>query len=362
LSARLLAGLTLRPSRHAEPLRLQVLAGHLGAGALAVLLVVWAGYRFSWGRIDELPAEIPGWLTLLPPADERGGLWQWVGTSVPFPELFHGLIFLSRHNELGQSAYLFGQVDQGGFRSFYPVGLVLKTPLPFLVLVLLSLVFLARRARRTGSWPWVGCALAALAIVAVASWSRLNIGTRHVLPVLPLLAVAAANALASALEAPGRARRAALGLLIAGGLVAQAAITVRAHPNQLAYFNELAPDPGAALLTSDLDWGQGLLQLGDEARRRGIRQLHIAYFGLDRPCSLGLPDLMPLVPGKLTHGWVAISENFYRERSTALLVSNPCEPETAYRKDQIPPHPYAWLRAHTPRTIVAGSIRLYEIP
>jgi 4-amino-4-deoxy-L-arabinose transferase-like glycosyltransferase len=362
LAARLLAGLTLRPSRHAYPLDLGLLAGHLATGVAAMFLVIWAGYRFSWGRIDELPAEIPGWLAIFPPADERGGLWQLIARSVPFPEFFHGLIFLSRHDDAGQSSYLMGEVSQSGFRLFYPIGLAFKTPLTFLGLGLLSVPFLIRRARRSGSWQMVGCALAALGILIAATFDHLDLGMRHVLPIFPLLAAAAAGALASALEPPSPARRAVLGLLVAGGLLGQVAITVRAHPNQLSYFNELAPDPGSLLLSADLDWGQGLFQLRDEARRRGIDELKIAYFGMERACRLDLPNLKPLLPGKPAHGWIALSENFYRERSNLMLLRDPCQPGSSYPRAQVPPHPFAWLRGYKPETIVAGSIRLYRIP
>src|SRR6185436_10916992 len=138
-----------------------------------------------------------------------------------------------------------------------------------------------------------------------------------------------------------------------------AAIAVRAHPNNLSYFNPLARDPAAILLSSDRDWGQGLLQLRREARARGIASLKLAFFGVDDPCRIGLPPLEPLVPGRPSGGWIAISENYYRERGTSRLIPDLCDPESQYPAGGIPPHPFAWLKAYQPVTVVADSIRLY---
>ena len=53
---------------------------------------------------------------------------------------------------------------------------------------------IARRARAPETWFCVVTAGAASSILIVSSFGRLNLGLRHVLPVLPLLAIAAATA------------------------------------------------------------------------------------------------------------------------------------------------------------------------
>jgi 4-amino-4-deoxy-L-arabinose transferase-like glycosyltransferase len=332
-------------------------------GALAAVtafVVVWAGYRFSVGRIGDIPEPALGWLQVVPA--ERGPLARFfLEARLPAPELFHGLLFAKRHNDLGQTAYLFGQLSPTGFRSFYPLALLVKTPLPFLALLAAAPALAFRRARQPGTWPWVGAALAALSILVASVGSRVNIGLRHVMPVLPLLAVAIAGAWTCAFGA-GR-RRVLLAAAAGIALVWQAGVTIAAHPNQLSYFNVLAGhEPAEVLLSSDLDWGQGLLQLRDEARARAIPSLKVATFGADDICRLGLPPLEPLPPGQPTTGWIAISENHYRHRSYFALLSDPCDRHSIWPRSAIPPRPYQWLRAYRPVAIVAGSIRLYYIP
>jgi hypothetical protein len=115
------------------------------------------------------------------------------------------------------------------------------------------------------------------------------------------------------------------------------------------------------LLDSDLDWGQDLFALRREAIARGIPALQIAFFGTLRQCQHGLPTLSGLTPGKPATGWIAISENYYRERSTFRLLKDPCQPRSFYESSETPPHPFAWLQAHTPVAQVGSSVRLYHI-
>ena len=115
------------------------------------------------------------------------------------------------------------------------------------------------------------------------------------------------------------------------------------------------------LLDSDLDWGQDLFALRREAKARGIEALSIAFFGTLRQCQHGLPKLTALQPGKTTTGWIAISENYYRERSMFQLLKDPCQPGSFYEDNEVPPKPFTWLRDHRPVAIVGSSVRLYNI-
>jgi len=98
-----------------------------------------------------------------------------------------------------------------------------------------------------------------------------------------------------------------------------------------------------------------------KGRARNIDVLKIAYFGTLRLCQHGLPRLEGLVPGKETTGWIAISENYYRQRNFFTLLKDPCDPKSAWKDDEIPPNPFAWLRRYTPVAMVGSSIRLYHL-
>lgn len=360
-AAHRLGGRSARPAPAGQPLGWRVVAGHAGLAALAAFLVTWAGYRFSVGRIDDFTPAVQDWFRILPPPAERSALTRFLlHLPLPMPELFHGLLFLAGHDAVGHDAYLLGRNSEHGFLAFYPVALLVKTPLPFLTLLALSVPFVARR--RAESWVAAATALAAGGILLVSLRSHVNLGIRHVFVLLPLGAVTIARAVDGALGAWDGAKRRAAVAALAVLLVAELGIAIGARSKELGYFNALAgADPAAILLDSDLDWGQDLFNLRREARARGIDRIKIAFFGMLRLCQHDLPPLEALVPGRPTTGWIAISENYYRHRSNFRLLKDPCDPKSTYRDGDEPKETFAWLGAYAPVSIVGSSIRLYRI-
>jgi hypothetical protein len=364
VTARRLAAMPARPLRDSVPLGWRSLAGQIGLAALVGFVVTWAGYRFSVGRMDELMPEVKGWLTILPPVAQRTGLTgRLLHARIPMPELFHGLRFLAAHNHVGHDAYLLGKVSDHGFRAFYPVALLVKTPLPLLVLLLVSLPVIARR--QPGRWEAAAAALAALGIILVSLPSHVNLGIRHVFVVLPLLAVAIGHAAERVISSAWSGRRRLLGTtFLAALLIAEVGIAIAAWPAELGYFNLLAgADPAKVLLDSDLDWGQDLFELRRQTRALNVDVLKIAFFGMQiHLCQHGLPPLKALVPGQETTGWIAISENYYRARSSFMLLKDPCDPKSTYPDDAVPATSFAWLKAHAPVAMAGSSIRIYHLP
>lgn len=361
LLARRLAKLSTRPTRSEQPLPWRVLGGHAALVIAAAFFVTWAGYRFSMGRVDDLPWEVKHWLRIVPEQADRGWLGRWLlHVPLPMPELLHGLRFLAAHDAIGHEAYLLGRISNVGFWSFYPVALLVKTPLPTLILLAASLPFVLRPSP---SRCWAGAlVLTAAGILLVTLRSHINLGIRHVFVVLPLAIVALARTLDAQLAYWRGRTRTGASILIGVCLLAQAATALAARRTSLGYFNPLAgSDPARVLLDSDLDWGQDLYLLRAEARARGVDSLRIAYFGTVRQCLHGLPRLEPLLPGRPADGWIAISENYYRNRSTFLLLKNPCDPKSYYRDDEVPLGSFSWLTAYEPVTIAGTSIRLYHV-
>jgi hypothetical protein len=277
------------------------------------------------------------------------------------PEFFHGLRFLAAHNAAGHEAYLLGRISDHGFWWFYPVALAVKTPLPTLLLMLLCLPWLGRRT--PVSWLAPALMLAALGIVAVALRSQINLGIRHVLFVVPLAIVAVSLTIGDWIALRSGWTRTVGFVLVVALVGAQAVLALATSRTSLGYFNMLAGrDPAKVLVDSDLDWGQDLNLLREEARARGIDRLKLAYFGMARQCQHGLPPLEPLLPNQPTTGWIAISENYYRNRSMFMLLKNPCDLKSVYRDNEVPLGAFSWLERLTPVTTVGSSIRLYHVP
>lgn len=274
--------------------------------------------------------------------------WHWAAWSahlpIPAPVGLHrfidSLVALNTHNASGHLAYFMGEVSDDGWWEYYLVVVGVKSPLPLLLLGLVGSVWSLQKAWRSGEWTVAAPALSLLAILAFSSaYSQINIGVRHVLIVFPLLAILAGFTLVAAWH-QWRTRLPRTGLVLL--LVWQIA-SVRAQPDNLAYFNELAGrQPERIVVDSDLDWGQDIRRLAAELKRRQIDRVSVLYRGSADLTDEHLPEWHRLKPRTRTSGWIAVS---LFARYT-----------TRDRND------YAWLDEYQPVTRVGTSFDLYYIP
>lgn len=236
-----------------------------------------------------------------------------------------GLKWAKAHQDRGHMAFLLGERGDRGWWYYFPVAIALKTPLPFLLLF-----FFGAAKSIHSQFVWIPVALL-MSVLPVS----LNIGVRHVLVLYPFMAIVAAFGARELWR-----RNAGRAVLIA--LLAWQAIgTSRAHPDYLAWFNEVAGShPEKLLGDSNLDWGQDMLRLSAVAAEEKIPQLSILVFGPAGFDRVPLPPHQPLAPRVPTQGWIAVSE-------TALQLADPAD--------------YAWLAAHRPVRRAGKSIRLYYI-
>jgi hypothetical protein len=345
----------------------RALPAQLAIAGAAAFLVIWAGYRFSVGRLDDLPPMDFIGTPVLPPPGQRSALLAWFcHLRLPAPEFWDGFLFLKAHDKHGHSAFLFGQIrDRGGFWDFYLVGLLLKSPLPFLLSLAACLPALLRKGRAVLDPRALGAGLAALAALALSTRLTVNIGLRHLLVVVPLLAIFIAGAVTPWLEdLAQRGRRPALvaGLALGALLVASVVTVQRARPQLIAYFNPLAgPEPGHALIDSDLDWGQDFLLLKRELRERHISTAHYGFFGTMNPCGPDQPQLVPLRPKVPVTGWIVLSEQFYRGDFFVSFRRESCA-SPHYHFVMAPAGSFDWLKAYQPVARIGATLRLYHLP
>lgn len=152
----------------------------------------------------------------------------------------------------------------GGTLGFFPAALLLKTSPAILAAIFLAaaLCVAAVFHRPAAAWPAAASAplwLFAGVFLALAVFSRFNIGLRHLLPLYPPLCILAGGALAW-LTLRGRAGRLIAGFLAAVAVGEAASL----HGRQHAYFSPLAGGPKAAYLwfiDSTVDWGADLPEL-----------------------------------------------------------------------------------------------------
>jgi hypothetical protein len=255
--------------------------------AATVVLLVWAAYWFSVEPIRRL------------------------GISLPAPGYFHGLVVLFNHNRARDLDFLLGRYSPTGWWYYFPVALVVKTPIAFLVLTALGVIACTRRR---GQLVYLLPLAFVVGVLLPAMTSRIDLGIRHIAPAYLGLSIIAALGLQRLLQ-QNRYRLAGNALAVA--LVGWMAISVAFHhPDYLAYFNEFAgKHPENILVDSNYDWGQDLRFLSARLRQLGARQVALISFdGNDsdahRESWYGLPAIHEVDDSKPAPGWTAISSSF----------------------------------------------------
>jgi 4-amino-4-deoxy-L-arabinose transferase-like glycosyltransferase len=279
-------------------------------------VVIWAAYRFAVGRMQ------PG------------------GALLPAPAFVLGVSRFLLHGESGHPSFLLGTSSNHGWWYYFPVATLVKVPLPILALAAAGAITTLRRMRAYVNWVSAAPILAALAMLAVSMTVKVDLGIRLVLPMLPMLAITAAQG-ARELWSRGKLTGgiAALVLVVWAG-----AEPVHAYPDYLAFFNALAGDqPQRILVDSNLDWGQDLYRLRDTlAARRIGDSVKVAYFGTADLAAAGVPRARLLGLHERATGWIAASETYLAGEWVGGA--------------------YAWLLDYPSVARIGPSMRLWHIP
>lgn len=161
--------------------------------------------------------------------------------------------------EVGETSFLLGRLYYKGTWFYFPTAMTIKYTLPVLLMVLLSA--LSWRFWRGKTRELLFLILPALLYLIFSMSSKRNIGSRHLLPVLPFLVIFAAagtwNLVCN--------RKRAIPILLAL-LAFHAVSSFRAYPNYLSYSNEIWGGPAETyryLANSDVDWGQAQKLAGE---------------------------------------------------------------------------------------------------
>lgn len=256
------------------------------------------------------------------------------------------------HAGQGHRAFYLGEYGSGGWPSYFLVALLIKTPIGSLLLILAGLIFV-RAGRHLALRDAIFVVLPALLLLGLASLSNLNIGLRHVLPIYPLLFVAASRV------ATFRFSRAWLApALCALALAWTATSSLWIAPHQLAYFNELIGGPRNGHLylnDSNIDWGQDLKGLGRYLESRGSGEIYLAYSGNAPPAAYGI-RYQPLP------SWGAVvaqpDDVVPRDAPRHLLAINVF---TLMGVKLPEPDAYKWLMSREPLERIGYSIWVFDI-
>jgi hypothetical protein len=186
----------------------------------------------------------------------------------------------------GRPMFLLGQGYPSGRWFYFPASFLIKSTLG--LLLLLALLPFARAL-------WCGelrrelvfLILPPVVYFGIAMTSKLDIGIRHVLPIVPFLVVLAAAG-GMALSRQSRVWAWTVGALVA----LHVGSSLWAFPNYLPYSNEIFGGPNQTyrvLSDSNVGWGGGLKALHASLETRHITQCWFAYSAPAEPADFQIP-------------------------------------------------------------------------
>ena len=241
------------------------------------LLFIWAIYRFRFAARPATLALDPGtnrYLQDLSSPLSRSMLLSAANHHL-LPEAYLYGLADTKISASSLPSYLFGQLTHQASRWYYPAALTIKSTLPFLFLLVITLVALAGRRwqiRREAIVLMVPPAV----LFVVASTSDIGIGFRHLLPIFPMLYILIAGC-AVHLVRQNRRLAYVLGVL----LLWQIGTSELSRPGLVAYANEAWGGPSMThlyLSDSNTDWGQQLRYVKAYLNQHPDEPCYFAYF------------------------------------------------------------------------------------
>jgi hypothetical protein len=306
----------------------------IGIHSVVAWAVIWTCYGFRFSAFaPELQEDAHfdnGWGWALNGIGLAAPIIWWLKQWQLLPEAWlYGLSFVLNFAR-ARSAFLSGEYSITGWVNFFPFTFLVKTTLPFLLLLTFGLVAAGFRAKRLllehGAFAFVARLrpFLPLAVLFAVYWatslaSNLNIGHRHILPTYPVLFIAAGW-----LGQWWNIRKPLAVVCITALLSWHVGESLRVRPNYLAYFNQIVGGPQNGwkhLVDSSLDWGQELPRLSRWlAQNARGENVYLSYFGTGNPTYEGikattLPSLPEVGPARK---WHALSPGTYAISATML--------------------------------------------
>jgi len=267
-----------------------------------------------------------------------------------FPEAWlSGLVYAL--STFGRTAYLLGEISGEGFWLYFPIAFAVKTPVPTLLLLLVSLFLFRNGQNRTADHRFI--LLPIVMFFAFAVYSRMNIGLRHILPIYPFLFVWLGHHFALLWASRSVATRCA-GLLLGLWLVWS---TLGAFPDYLAFFNQMVASRGRyqVLVDSNLDWGQDLKGLKQWMDVNKVPTIQLAYFGTADPAYYSIDAVHK--PGTWS---IVLTKPRMRsdDRDAPYIAISATHLVGLYFG---PSNPYQKYLSQEPIAVIGGSIYVYKV-
>lgn len=285
------------------------------------LFVIWAGYGFEIGETIDPPPEpyryelwrsvsfiaqsalnIVGseYNLVAEDNDPNNLLWRWIRRGLPAFSHWEGFFDTQVHLRMGHLGFFLGALSSQGWKLYYPILFLVKTPPALLLIYLLGLtVLFGKKVSFDRNRLAAALCIPVLYLLTLVFYNTANIGYRHALPIVPFLLIFLAGPAAQLLlqllsqnsqSTTERVKK----QLLAGLLLAWYAVDVLSiHPHYLEYFNLLAggsKNGHLIAVDSNLDWGQDLFFIEDYFEEKGVEDAYLVYFGPEElPNAYGVP-------------------------------------------------------------------------
>ena len=310
----------------ASRLTVKTMMAYVAVIAVAAFFSIWLVYGFNVGTLKGFP--------------------------FPAREYLTGLQGATTLIEGGKSSFLLGAYSSKGWWYYFPVAFAVKTPLPTLILIGVSLLFVCTR----GAWRSTSFLLVPVVIyLAICLATPFDIGYRHLLPILPCLFIFTSQ-LALIKWKTSPLRIAAFSAMIIWLIIG----SVMIFPHHLTFFNEIAggPDNGYKILVdSNLDWGQELIGLRNYMAQENIPSVKLSYHGTADPAAYGV--VYEPLPSYPFNQWTSdtVPDILLNPPSGVYAISANNLQGLRFKNHDL----YATFRQRKPDAIVGHCIFIYRI-
>jgi len=362
--------------------RLKGLGEYIGKGAIIFalsLVVVWMFYFLNFFHTPpEKYLQIVNYVFPATDFQMNNKILATLGKNYfaqPFGEYALGMLMVFKRVAGGNGVYYLGQVTSKAFMSYFPVVFLLKEPLASLIFMIFALLFsLSEIGRRAFKASLLGAKMAWEKLVHfvrtrivylsmfmfivlyayVSITGNLNIGFRHLFPILPFIYILTAKTVLDfARNVNNKKGDMLVNLSLVFLIVFLISSAVFSYPSYTSYFNELADGSknGYHFVTdSNADWGQDLKRLKVFLDQHPeIGRIRVDYFGGGDPTYyLGKKYTeWHDYSRPIESGWYAVSTDFLQG--------------SLYDKAKTDNESYRWLENLTPAYQIGTSILVYNV-
>ena len=231
---------------------------------------------------------------------------------------------------------------KGGNFFYYAQNFLIRTPLPLLMLLILSLIFF----KETKSKNELYLLIVPLFVLIYFSMGRSWSGIRYLMPIYPFLFVFVSKII----------KIKKLAFVIIGLMILFIISSLSVFPHYSTYFNWAVGGPSQGyryFSDGSFDMGQDLKLLGDYIEENDISNVKLAYFGEADPNYYNIPHTYLVYHANLEGkdiencteqtGIIAISITYLQP--TQMLNNSEC---------------FSWLREYEPKEKIGNTIFVYS--